>query len=71
MKLPDAVAAPVGLVFLERAAEVDLTSATPERFPALRRMLAAGIFDAADTEDTEFEFGIGRVLDGVAVLVDR
>ncbi|MEV6758705.1 TetR/AcrR family transcriptional regulator [Streptomyces sp. NPDC051214] len=47
-----------------------LTSTAPERFPALRRTLAAGIFDAADTEDTEFEFGLGRVLDGVAVLVE-
>ncbi|MGW0907136.1 TetR/AcrR family transcriptional regulator [Streptomyces sp. NPDC002853] len=47
-----------------------LTSTAPERFPALRRTLAAGIFDAADTEDTDFEFGLGRVLDGVAVLVE-
>ncbi|MGW7071552.1 TetR/AcrR family transcriptional regulator [Streptomyces sp. NPDC054855] len=46
-----------------------LTSATPERFPALRRTLAAGVLDVADAEDTEFEFGIERVLDGVAVLV--
>ncbi|WP_367043403.1 TetR/AcrR family transcriptional regulator [Streptomyces sp. Je 1-332] len=46
-----------------------LTSPTPERFPALRRTLAAGVLDVADEEDTEFEFGIGRVLDGVAVLV--
>lgn len=46
-----------------------LTSTAPERFPALRRTLASGIFDAADAEDTEFEFGLGRVLDGVAVLI--
>lgn len=52
------------------ARKVDaLTSGAPERFPSLRRLLAAGVLDAADAEDTEFEFGIGRVLDGVAVLV--
>ncbi|MFI6089420.1 TetR/AcrR family transcriptional regulator [Streptomyces sp. NPDC051218] len=46
-----------------------LTSTAPERFPALRRTLASGVLDVADEEDTEFEFGLGRVLDGVAVLV--
>ncbi|WP_371528480.1 TetR/AcrR family transcriptional regulator C-terminal domain-containing protein [Streptomyces sp. NBC_01283] len=46
-----------------------LTSIAPERFPALRRTLATGVLDVADAEDTEFEFGIGRVLDGVAVLI--
>lgn len=46
-----------------------LTSSAPERFPALRRTLAAGVLDVADAEDTEFEFGIVRVLDGVAVLI--
>lgn len=46
-----------------------LTATAPERFPALRRTLAAGVLEVADAEDTEFEFGIGRLLDGVAVLV--
>ncbi|MGW7270541.1 TetR/AcrR family transcriptional regulator [Streptomyces sp. NPDC054864] len=46
-----------------------LTSTNPERFPALRRTLASGVLDVADEENTEFEFGLGRVLDGVAVLV--
>lgn len=46
-----------------------LTSTAPERFPALRRTLASGVLDVADEENTEFEFGLGRVLDGVAVLV--
>ncbi|MGW7089377.1 TetR/AcrR family transcriptional regulator [Streptomyces sp. NPDC054871] len=46
-----------------------LISTDPERFPALRRALEAGVLDVADAEDTEFEFGIERVLDGVAVLV--
>ncbi|MEU1329891.1 TetR/AcrR family transcriptional regulator [Streptomyces sp. NPDC005865] len=46
-----------------------LTSARAERFPALRRLLATGVLGEADAEDTEFEFGLARVLDGVAVLV--
>lgn len=46
-----------------------LTSTEPERFPALRRTLAAQVLEVADDQDTEFEFGIERVLDGVAVLV--
>ncbi|MFG2501621.1 TetR/AcrR family transcriptional regulator [Streptomyces sp. NPDC048441] len=47
-----------------------LTSIDPGRFPALRRSLASGVLDVADAEDAEFDFGIARVLDGVAVLVD-
>jgi Tetracyclin repressor-like, C-terminal domain len=40
-----------------------------ERFPALRAVLAAGVFDQADDPDDEFVFGLERVLDGVAALV--
>ncbi|MGW0535885.1 TetR/AcrR family transcriptional regulator [Streptomyces sp. NPDC003032] len=47
-----------------------LTSLDPGRFPALRRLLGAGVLDVADESDTEFEFGLERVLDGVAVLVE-
>ncbi|MGV9881862.1 TetR/AcrR family transcriptional regulator [Streptomyces sp. NPDC003006] len=47
-----------------------LTSVDPGRFPALRRVLGAGVLDVADESDTEFEFGLERVLDGVAVLVE-
>ncbi|MEV0316861.1 TetR/AcrR family transcriptional regulator [Streptomyces sp. NPDC050658] len=46
-----------------------LTSVDPERFPSLRRLLGTGIFEEPDGEDTEFDFGIARLLDGVAVLV--
>ncbi|MFC8128141.1 TetR/AcrR family transcriptional regulator [Streptomyces sp. NPDC057302] len=60
-----------GEVMRRYARTIDaLTSTDPERFPALRRTLAAGVLDVADAEDTEFEFGIERVLDGVAVLVE-
>ncbi|MGH7761468.1 MAG: TetR/AcrR family transcriptional regulator [Candidatus Dormibacteraceae bacterium] len=41
------------------------------RFPALHRMLAAGVFDKADPPDVEFAFGLERVLDGIEVLVDK
>jgi AcrR family transcriptional regulator len=39
------------------------------RFPALTAFIAAGVFDAADGPDDEFIFGLGRILDGIAVLV--
>jgi AcrR family transcriptional regulator len=39
------------------------------RFPALHRVLAAGVFDRADPPDHEFAFGLARILDGVEALV--
>ena len=41
----------------------------PERFPALHRALASGVFDQDDPPDDEFVFGLERVLDGVEALV--
>jgi AcrR family transcriptional regulator len=43
--------------------------ADPERFPALHKLLAAGVFEAADDPDKEFAFGLERILDGVAALI--
>lgn len=43
---------------------------TPARFPAIHALLAAGVFNTADHPDKEFVFGLERILDGVAVLVD-
>jgi AcrR family transcriptional regulator len=40
-----------------------------ERFPALHAILAAGVFDRADPPDAEFEFGLQRILDGIAALI--
>jgi AcrR family transcriptional regulator len=40
-----------------------------QRFPALTRLLAAGVFDHDDDPDDEFIFGLTRILDGVAALV--
>ncbi|MBY8875404.1 TetR/AcrR family transcriptional regulator [Micromonospora sp. PLK6-60] len=45
--------------------------ADPHRFPALNRLLAAGALDRADDPDEEFVFGLERVLDGVAALIDE
>ena len=49
---------------------------TPDQLPALAELVFAGVFDQPDAgiSDTEFaellEFGLGRLLDGVAVLVE-
>jgi large subunit ribosomal protein L20 len=44
--------------------------ADPHRFPALARFIAAGVFEANDGPDDEFIFGLDRILDGVAVLIE-
>jgi AcrR family transcriptional regulator len=40
-----------------------------ERFPALHEVLAAGVFERADSPDQEFAFGLARILDGVEALI--
>ena len=42
--------------------------ADPRRFPALTAFIDSGVFDAAETPDDEFAFGLERILDGVAAL---
>lgn len=42
---------------------------TPERFPALATAFAAGIADEEDSPEIRFNWGLDRMLDGVAVLV--
>lgn len=41
----------------------------PDRFPALRAALTAGVFDREEHPHEEFAFGLDRVLDGIAVMV--
>jgi AcrR family transcriptional regulator len=40
-----------------------------DRFPMLRRVIDAGVLDVADDPDTEFVFGLTRVLDGIDLMV--
>jgi len=40
------------------------------RFPALTAFIEAGVFDQADEPDTEFVFGLDRILDGIAILIE-
>ncbi|MFD0595882.1 TetR/AcrR family transcriptional regulator C-terminal domain-containing protein [Catellatospora coxensis] len=41
----------------------------PARFPALGRVIAAGVFDQVDEPYDEFVFGLDRILDGVGQLI--
>lgn len=45
------------------------TLTDPARFPALHRVIASGVLDAADAPDAEFTFGLERVLDGIEALI--
>ncbi|GAA2362306.1 TetR family transcriptional regulator [Catellatospora methionotrophica] len=41
----------------------------PARFPALARVIEAGVLDRADEPYEEFVFGLERILDGVGLLI--
>jgi len=43
--------------------------ADPQRFPALTQFIAAGVFEAEDGPDDEFNFGLDRILDGLEALI--
>ncbi|MEV4765583.1 TetR/AcrR family transcriptional regulator [Micromonospora chokoriensis] len=43
----------------------------PARFPALHRVLSAGVINQDDDPDDEFAFGLDRILDGVEALMQR
>ena len=43
--------------------------ADPGRFPAIAQFAAAGVFERFDPPDTEFSFGLDRILDGIGVLI--
>ncbi len=40
-------------------------------FPAVHRAIASGSLDDDDDIDAEFEFGLGRILDGIDALIRR
>jgi len=44
---------------------------TSERYPTLARVIAAGAFEPTDPPRDEFEYGLVRVLDGIAVRIPR
>ncbi len=43
--------------------------ADPQRFPAIARFIAAGVFERADPPEAEFTFGLDRILDGIGDLI--
>ncbi|MET9372588.1 TetR/AcrR family transcriptional regulator [Streptomyces sp. NPDC003035] len=45
--------------------------ADPARYPAVARMLDSGVMEQADEPDYEFRFGLERILDGIALLVEK
>jgi AcrR family transcriptional regulator len=42
----------------------------PARFPEVGKLIASGELDQPDEPDTEFNFGLERILDGVAALIE-
>ncbi len=40
-----------------------------EHFPEVSRLISSGAFDQPDHPDTEFVFGLARILDGIDILV--
>jgi AcrR family transcriptional regulator len=47
-----------------------LTTLTgPQRYPAISRVVAEGVFTKPDPPDKEYSFGLERILDGIEALV--
>jgi AcrR family transcriptional regulator len=42
-----------------------------DQFPAIARVLESGVFNEPDPPDSEFDFGLERILDGLAILIDK
>jgi len=40
-------------------------------FPAITEVIASGVFNEPDPPDSEFDFGLERILDGLALLIER
>ncbi|MFF0450401.1 TetR/AcrR family transcriptional regulator C-terminal domain-containing protein [Streptomyces sp. NPDC004609] len=45
--------------------------ADPARYPSVARLLESRVLDEPDVPDYGFEFGLDRILDGVAVLIEK
>ena len=66
-----------GYAFWEARLRTELATGPPqappeglEEMPALRRALAAGIFEDDSIGESGVAFGLARILDGVALLID-
>jgi hypothetical protein len=42
---------------------------TAQELPSLHRAIASGSLDDPDDPDIEFNFGLARILDGIAALI--
>jgi AcrR family transcriptional regulator len=65
----DFAAASAGEPVMPRYGEMLSRLVDPERLPSLHRAIVSGSLDDDDDPDAEFEFGLARILDGVAALV--
>ncbi|MFI6944277.1 TetR/AcrR family transcriptional regulator [Streptomyces sp. NPDC050418] len=57
--------------YLQAYARTLTVLASPERHPGVRKVIESGVLREADGPDTEFDFGLDVVLDGVAALIER
>lgn len=47
-----------------------LKQLTAGGYPALNETIDSGVWDVADPPDAEFDFALGRALDGIQALID-
>jgi len=59
-----------GAEWMRQYRDLMMKLADPARFPATARLLESGVFDANDGPDDEFDFGLDRILDGIARLIE-
>jgi AcrR family transcriptional regulator len=59
-----------GAEWMRQYRDLMMKLADPVRFPATARLLESGVFDANDDPDDEFDFGLDRILDGIARLIE-
>jgi AcrR family transcriptional regulator len=67
---PTRFASDPGAVWMRQYRDLLSKLADPARFPATTRLLESGVFDAPDGPDDEFNFGLDRILDGVARFIE-
>jgi AcrR family transcriptional regulator len=65
----DFAAAAAGEQVMPRYGQMLARLIDPERLPSLQAAIESGSLDDEDDPDSEFEFGLARILDGVDVLI--